>query len=290
MTANSQMNTQTTKTNQFLPIIVAVAVFIVLSLVFYGQISLLNQLPFVSEKIFTQIKIFDVLVGLTIYLKTSIDFALLIGNLMHKYPGTKNRYAIEIGTAAGNALGTMLVLLVWVFFKEVKILLALMVIFASLVLFELADSSIDHLEEQKSDLNPTVRKCFGILKRFLDPILKVLGPVLSKVMPDLKPKIGKSMSFGGLLLASFTVPFILGLDDFAGYVTLFSVVNVFGFGIGVFLGHMILNILLFVNPDRTIKIIKNPIIALLGGTAFIILALFGLFEGAKIILELVHVI
>ena len=33
----------------------------------------------------------DILIGLTIYLKTSIDFAVYIGRLMAKYPGWKNR-------------------------------------------------------------------------------------------------------------------------------------------------------------------------------------------------------
>jgi hypothetical protein len=93
----------------------------------------------------------------------------------------------------------------------------------------------------------------------------------------------KKLSFWGLAVTSFTIPFILGLDDFAGYVPLFNVVNVFGFGVGVFLGHTILNILLFINPDLTIKAVKNPIVSLIGTLAFIGLALYGFFEVYKIL-------
>jgi hypothetical protein len=82
---------------------------------------------------------------------------------------------------------------------------------------------------------------------------------------------------------SFTVPFILGLDDFAGYVPLFNVVNVFGFAIGVFLGHMVLNIFLYLSPKRTIQAVKNPIISLVGSIAFVLLAGWGLFEAYKLL-------
>jgi hypothetical protein len=87
----------------------------------------------------------------------------------------------------------------------------------------------------------------------------------------------------GLFIASFTIPFILGLDDFAGYVPLFSIVNVFGFSIGVFLGHMILNMALFIAPAKTIKAVKNPIISLAGSVVFVGLGLWGLFEVAKLL-------
>lgn len=79
------------------------------------------------------------------------------------------------------------------------------------------------------------------------------------------------------------MPFILGLDDFAGYVLLFNIVNVFGFGIGVFLGHMVLNIFLCISPKRTIQAVKNPLIAFIGSVAFIILACWGFYEAFKLL-------
>jgi hypothetical protein len=40
--------------------------------------------------------------------------------------------------------------------------------------------------------------------------------------------------------------------------------------------------LLFISPDTTTRIIKNPNIAILGALAFIALAFYGLFETFKI--------
>jgi len=77
---------------------------------------------------------------------------------------------------------------------------------------------------------------------------------------------------------AFTVPFILGLDDFAGYVPLFKIVNVFGFAIGVFAGHMILNIFLFISPKTTINVVKNAYISAVGALVFIGLAIWGISE------------
>lgn len=45
----------------------------------------------------------------------------------------------------------MVVLIIWFFFKEVYWLLALMIFFASLVLIELAQTSLAHIIEDNSD-------------------------------------------------------------------------------------------------------------------------------------------
>ncbi len=54
-----------------------------------------------------------------------------------------------------------------------------------------------------------------------------------------------------------------------------SIVNVISFAIGVTSGHMILNMLLYVSQTKTIKLIKNPIFAVLGSIAFVILGTWG---------------
>src|SRR5260221_4873007 len=130
---------------QLLPIILTVLTFIFLSFLLFLFIHLLNLFP-TADKILLQLHITDILVGLTIYLKTSVDFAVFIGNVMSKYAGIKNRIAIEIGTALGNAFGTFFVLLLWTFFKEVPLLMILMIFTASLVLFSLAKESLDELQ------------------------------------------------------------------------------------------------------------------------------------------------
>ena len=265
--------------NQVLPVLVAVIIFVGLSFLLYFQVYILNLFP--GQKILFDINLADVVVGLTIYLKTAIDFALLIGILMDKFPGIKNRFAIEVGTALGNALGTVTVLVIWYFFKEITWLLALMVLFASLVLFKLAQSSLEHTEIKDKRLLPIV----GFLNTILSPINRVTKPVISKIIPDFSFNSDKVKSIWALFIASMSSPFILGMDDFAGYVPLFSIVNVVGFCIGVFLGHMILNIFLFLNPKKTIEMIKNPLISVIGSIVFAGLAIWGFYEVFHILYE-----
>lgn len=109
-------------------------------------------------------------------------------------------------------------------------------------------------------------------------INRVFKPMLRFLIPHATLNSQKKFNWMGLLVFSGTIPFILGLDDFAGYVPLFSVVRVYGFAIGVLLGHMILNVCLFLSPEATIRAVKQPIISLLGSIAFIGLALWGFWE------------
>jgi hypothetical protein len=264
--------------NQVVPLGLTFVICVFFVAVLFGEIHLLNALVIQREAIIPHLRWSDVLVGMTIYLKTSIDFAIFIGRLMQKFPGWKNRVMIEIGTAAGNALGTMGILLVWDLFREVRFLMAIMIFMASLVLLRLAEDGLEHVEDQKLRL-PIIKQFHSLLTK----INHAVAPVLSKLVPNLSVDENKNRGFKGLFMLSFTVPFILGLDDFAGYIPLFNVVNVFGFGTGVFLGHMILNILLFLSPNRTIKAVKNPTISLVGSIAFVALAIWGLFEAAKLI-------
>jgi hypothetical protein len=292
-TKSNSVPKNTALKNSILPIFVSLLVLFLFILIYFLEILGLNSLPFIKEPISTVIKPSDVIVGMLIYLKTSIDFALFIGLLMTKYPGLKNRFAIEIGTGVGNTLGTVVVLAIWVFFKEISWLLGLMILIASLVLFEMAHGSLEHLDQTSQDKDDQVEvtkwqtAIANYIKLFLKPILFVISPLVSRVLPSLSVKedsLAFKRSFFGLFFMAMTIPFILGLDDFAGYVPAFKVVNVFGFGIGIFAGHTLLNILLFLNPNATIKVIKNPNIAILGALAFIGLACYGLYETAKIFL------
>lgn len=132
---------------QFLPLGLTVVAFVVLTALIYVEINILNH--FTDDDISLVINPVDVLIGLTIYLKTAIDFAVFIGHLMHRNPGTKNRIAIELGSAFGNAAGTMAILLIWTFFKEVRWLLILMLFIAAIVLFKLAEDSLEHAKDAK---------------------------------------------------------------------------------------------------------------------------------------------
>ncbi len=269
--------------SQLVPLVLTGVVMAVFILLLHAALLLFNAVPF-SEPINMNFRFIDVIIGATIYLKTSIDFAIFIGRLMAANPGWRSRVAIEIGTAAGNAFGTILVIGMWVLLKHVDILLALMVFVASLVLFELAHGSLEHFSNWEG--RGGIKKIlFSILHIFLDRIKKLIHPILSRVMPDLGEKMkGKStLDWKHLLKFSTTVPFILGLDDFAGYVPLFTVVNVYGFAIGVIASHTLLNIALFLSPQKTIIVVKNEIVSFLGALAFIGLGIYGLVETVRII-------
>ncbi|NDD85974.1 hypothetical protein EBZ38_17075, partial [bacterium] len=122
------MHNKTNIKNQTIALTLTIATCVALIAVYWLHIRVINL--FVSEKISYSVRPGDIAIGLTIYLKTSIDFAIFIGRLMEKNPGLKGRIGIEIGTALGNALGTMAILLVWALFKEVTWLLALMILLA----------------------------------------------------------------------------------------------------------------------------------------------------------------
>ncbi|MEO8785334.1 MAG: hypothetical protein ABI221_03480 [Candidatus Saccharimonadales bacterium] len=248
-----------------------------------GEVVIINH--FSSQKIAIRWQIADILIGLTVYLKTSIDFAMFIGRLMSHNQGLKGRIAIEVGTALGNAVGTMAVLLLWAGFKEVHWLLAIMIVVAALVLLRLAEDGLEHILEVKHHYPSWLGKFVSGFERSLVTINRPFKPLLGKLLPSTSLSSGHRATFWALLAMAFTVPFILGLDDFAGYVPLFNVVNVVGFASGVFIGHMILNIFLYLSPKRTIAAVKNPLISLAGSLAFVILAGWGLIEASKLLLH-----
>lgn len=266
---------------QIIPIVLTFVVCGILILSLWLEVLILNG--FISEPISTAVRWSDILVGLTVYLKTSIDFAIYIGRMMDKNPGLKGRIGIEIGTAMGNAFGTMLILLIWAFFKEVDWLLGIMVLLAGLVLMRLAQDGVSFIDTENQGYPRLFRLIVKKLKWILESWNKFVEPFLSKIVPSHSLKAVTKNSLIGLLALSFTVPFILGLDDFAGYVPLFNIVNVFGFGIGVIIGHMILNIFLYISPKRTIATVKNPVVSFVGSIAFIFLAVWGFVEAYKLL-------
>ncbi len=262
---------------QTVPIILSVIILSILIAALYVLIGTLNN--FTAEKLSTQILLIDVLVGITIYLKTAIDFGIFMGRLMESNPGWKNRIAIEAGTALGNFLGTAAILTIWVFAKDITFLLAFMIFLASLVLLELAQAGVVHFSQWKTK-GRVYKTMHDIVAVPLGSTTKVIGPLLSPLIPNMEQRL-KGVAFTtwrGLLYFSFTVPFILGLDDFAGYVPLFNVIRIFSFAVGVLAAHTILNIALFANPALTTRAVKNPWVSWIGTIAFIAIAIFGFVE------------
>ncbi len=266
---------------QVLPISLTLVTSVVLIGLIYLQITFLNR--FTTEDISLRIALADILIGMTVYLKTSIDFALFIGNLMRENTGWKNRISIELGTALGNALGTMAVLTIWTFFREIDWLLAIMIIVAALVLFKLAESGLDHAKHTDREYPAFFKRSVSLLERFLHHLNWFSSPLLRYILPEMSMNAGPRKSFWALFVFSITVPFVLGLDDFAGYVPLFSIVNVLGFTIGVLIAHAFLNILLYISPAKTIQAVKNPIISFVGSIAFVGLAVWGIYEALRLL-------
>ncbi len=269
---------------QCIPLTLTLVVMAGLIGLLHASLFFANILP-AAQPIRLDLRWYDVVVGATIYLKTSIDFAIFMGRMMAANPGWRSRVAIEIGTAVGNAVGTIAIIILWVLLKDISILLALMVFMASLVLFELAHASLEHFEMWQSGSLPQRIGFFG-MHGILDPVKKLIDPILLRIMPDLSAKMkGKAgLTWMGLIGFAVTVPFILGLDDFAGYVPLFSVVNVYGFAIGVIAAHTLLNIALFLSPTRPINAVKNEVVSFLGALAFIGLGVYGIIETMRILI------
>lgn len=269
---------------QLFPIFLTILTFLGLSTILYGLLLVLNSLN-LSTPIILDFRKREVLIGIAIYLKTAIDFAIFIGNLMHSNPGWKKRIAIELGTAVGNGAGTFLILIVWTIFKEVPILMVTMIFIASVVLFRMAEESLEEfLKQRKSFIQ--IRMPVSLLQEQLNFVNTIFRPILRFFVPNLNLTNTKKLSFTNLIVFSFTIPFILGLDDFAGYIPLFTIINVFGFSIGVLLGHMLLTIGLFASPKRTVAIVKHPFVLIIGGLAFIGIGLYGFYESVKILLSL----
>jgi cadmium resistance protein CadD (predicted permease) len=266
---------------QLIPVSLSSVIVLVLGLVFYLALRFID-LTFRIEPVVLTIRFQDVLVGATIYLKTAVDFAILMALFMKKNPGWRNRIAIETGTGFGNAVGTLMVAIVWIFFKEVEILLAAMILLAGLVLIELATETIEPLQQWDRNRKGE-RLVYELVVKILGALqypLEKLG--LRKIIPTLQVSTEGQKSWPALFVKSFEIPFLLGLDDFAGYVPLFNVVNLFGFSLGVILAHSLLNTGLFLAPKRTIAVMEKPLISLFGGILFLGLALYGFYEFGRI--------
>src|SRR3989344_1837466 len=171
------MNISKIARQQGIPLVLTVLVCGVLVVLLIIEVRLLNLIT--SEDIALTIRATDILIGLTIYLKTAIDFAIFIGRLMNENKGLRGRIGIEIGTALGNGLGTMAILLVWTFFKEINWLLGIMVFIASLVLLRLAEDGLEHIDANNPRYPAVFRRFILLAEKVITSINNVTKPLLS---------------------------------------------------------------------------------------------------------------
>lgn len=271
---------------QAIPIVLTFFTFLVLSTLLYGLLLIIDSLN-IGAPIVLDLRRREVLFGIAIYLKTAIDFAIFMGNLMRTNPGWKKRIAIEFGTAIGNGCGTFLILFIWTVFKAVPPLMMVMIFIASVILFRMAQESLEEFLKQRQSF-VKLKMPVSLLQDQLNFINTLFRPILRFFVPNLSLTKAKKLSFANLVVFSFTIPFVLGLDDFAGYIPLFTLINVFGFSVGVLLGHMILTIGLFAFPRKTVEVVRHPFVLIVGGLVFIGLGLYGFYESALILLSIFH--
>lgn len=270
---------------KIIPVLLSFFIFFILTTLLYGVLLILDSLN-LQFPIILDFRKREVIFGILIFLKTAIDFAIFMGNLMHTNPGWKKKIAIAIGTSIGNAFGTFLILTIWTLLKEVPLLMIISILLSSIILFKLSEESFElFLKQKKSFIK--IRMPVNLLQNQLDLVNNLFRPLLKFFVPDLNLTRTKKLSFINLITFSFTIPFILGINDFAGYIPVFGYVNVFGFTLGVMLGHMFLTIGLFLVPKVTVKIVKHPIVLIGGGLAFLAIGLFGFYEVVRITLSII---
>ena len=270
---------------KIIPVILALLTFFILSTLLYWVLLFLDSLH-LNYPVILDFRRREVIFGILIYLKTAIDFAIFMGNLMHTNPGWRKKIAIAFGTSIGNAFGTFLILIVWTLFKEIPALMTAGVFISSVILLKLAEENFEiFLKQKKSFIK--IRMPVNLLQNQLDFVNNQFRPVLKFLVPDLNLTGTKKLSFINLIVFSFTIPFILGINDFVGYIPLFEYVNVFGFTLGVMLGHMLLTIGLFLLPKKTVGIVKHPVVLIGGGLAFLAIGIFGFFEAFKILASII---
>jgi len=261
---------------QFLLFTLTACAFILVSFLLFFFITLINHVPNKSP-ISLILRLVDIGVGITIYLKTAIDFAIFTGNLISDNKNLQGKIAISLGTTMGNGIGTLLILAIWFFFKEIPLLLAAMVILAALVLLSMAEEGFETLLETREKKARHLRALLFFLSKLLHKCNIFFSPIVKIILPE-KNIATTTLPFKKLIAFSFLIPFILGLDDFAGYVPLFSVINVFGFCLGVFLAHLVLTSFMFISVEKTTNIVRSQLVIFIGSLAFLTIAVFGIWE------------
>jgi hypothetical protein len=270
---------------KIIPILLTFLTFFVLSTVLYGLLLALNSLN-LNSPIVLDFRRRELLFGIAVYLKTAIDFAIFMGNLIHSNPGWKKKIAIAFGTALGNALGTFLILTIWTVFREFNILMIIMIFIASVALLRMAEESLEEFLKQKKSFIK-IRMPVSLLQEQLNVVNTIFRPILKFFVRDLNLTKTKKLSFANLIVFSLTIPFILGINDFSAYIALSQYINVFGFSLGILFGHMLLTIGLFANPKLTVSFVKHPFILISGALGFIAIGLFGFYQSAVIFLKLI---
>lgn len=260
---------------QFLPIFISLGLFVIFTIITYFLLRFLNTFNIISEKLSTQLFFSQIGLGIFIYLKTAVDYAIFVGCLMEKNTGTPKRIAMNAGTSIGCFLGVTLITILWSFFKEVHWLMVILLVVSAMILFKLGDGSKEHYDGMPEWLKYPLNLFFQITR----PIVKIF----TFFMPNSELSSG-TLNVGRLFFLSMIIPFALGADDLAGYMVLLTPLNVFSLLIGIYFGDAIIDIGLFSNQKLTVKIVKNKYVSYFGALIFIFLGFMSIFHAINYII------
>ncbi len=252
--------------NQLFPIVSCTILFGLFIAASFGFIQYLIN-PLSLEKIRIELHLFDTAVGFFLYFVTAVDYALIVGRMQVSNPGSKARLVMNICTCVGCFVGVTLVLFLWGFAKEVPWLIIPILIFAGSVMVKLAYESIEYFEHE-----PKIPRVIRIiLIRGLD-LLHFVTHIFTFWIPELGSPSVKRMSAVSLAKWSFFLPFIIGLDDLVGYMGAMTIYNVFSLLFGIYLADILIDILIFISPQMTKKLVENALLSVLAAGAFLFLA------------------
>jgi len=252
--------------NQLVPIVVCLILFVAfMGLSYFFIQNLIN--PFSAEKIRVELHLVDTMVGFFLYFVTAVDYALIVGRMQITNPGSKARFVMNVCTCVGCFLGVSLVLFLWGFAKEIPWLIIPILIFAGSVMVKLAFEGIEYFEHSK-EIPTIVRSTLANILR----IAHNFTTIFTFWIPELgSPKV-KRMQLRDLAKWSLFLPFIIGLDDLVGYMGAMTIFNVFSLLFGIFLADILIDILIFVSPSLTKKMVENAFLSVMAALAFIYLS------------------
>jgi hypothetical protein len=268
--------------NQLFPVFVCITLFIAFIGISYLFIEFLIN-PFSTEKIQIVLHPFDTFVGFFLYFVTAIDYAMIVGRMQISNPGTKARFVMNVGTCVGCFFGVSLVLFLWGFAKEIAWLIIPILFFAGSVMVKLAFQGTEYFKGRK-EIPAIIRT---VTVQLLD-FAHYVTTIFTFWIPELaSPKV-KRMSMVHLASWSLFLPFIIGLDDLVGYMGAMTIYNVFSLLFGIYLADILIDILIFVSPSFTKKMVENSYLSLLAAFAFIYLAYKSYSEGLLLLHEHYH--
>jgi len=252
--------------NQFIPIMICAVLFALFILASHIFIKFLIN-PATDEGIEMKLHLPDIVVGFFLYFVTAVDYALIVGRMQVSNPGSKARIIMNIFTCIGCFVGVSLVLFMWAFAQESDVIIVPLLIFAGSVMFKLGYEGIEYFSEASSIPLP-IRRITGFVL--------VAGYTLTKPftfwIPELSKPKTERLTAMQVAKWSAVLPFIIGLDDMVGYMGAMTIYNVFSLLFGIYLADIAIDILIFVSPTLTKKVVQSAVLSLLAAYAFLYLA------------------